>query len=58
MKMIKSIVHKTKNFRDAEAWDIKQHIQMSPEERQKTAKIPRERVYGKDCPDVRDMIRK
>ncbi len=48
------IVHKSKNFKEAEEYDIMQHIQMSPSERQAAAKKLRERYFGKNPPDVRD----
>jgi cytochrome c len=55
--MMKPIVHKATGFQDADAWDIAQHIQMTPEERQKAAKELRDRCYGKNAPDVRDKIK-
>ncbi len=55
--MMKPIVHKATSFQDADAWDIAQHIQMTPEERQKAAKELRDRCYGKNAPDVRDRIK-
>jgi len=55
---MKAVVHKAKNFQEAEAWDIEQQIQMSPHERQRVAKILRERFYGKACPDVRSRRNK
>ena len=53
---MKPIVHKATSFQDADAWDIEQHIKMTPEERRKVAKELRDRYYGKDAPDVRDKI--
>ncbi len=55
--MMKPIVHKATSFQDADAWDIAQHIKMTPEERQKAAKELRDRYYGKNAPDVRDKIK-
>ena len=52
--MIKRVVHKAKNFQEAEEWDILQNIRMTPEERQAAAKELRIRFYGKNVPDVRD----
>ena len=54
---MKRIIHKAKSFQEAEAWDIAQHIQMSPEQRQKAAKQLRDGFYGKNVPDVRDSIK-
>ena len=48
------IVHKAKNFIEADEYDIKQHTQMSSNERQAVAKKLRERHFGKNPPDLRD----
>ncbi len=48
------IVNKSKNFKEAEEYDILQHIQMSSSERQAAAKKLRERYFGKNSPDVRE----
>ena len=48
------IVFKTRDFKEAEEHDIKQNISMTPAERQEAAKKIREKVYGKDNPDVRE----
>ena len=53
--MLKRIIHKSKTFREAEEWDIQQHIQMTPEERQEVAAELRRRTFGRDAPDVRDV---
>jgi len=55
---MKRIVQKSKNFREAEEWDILQHIRMTPKERQDAAAELRKRVYGKDAPDVREAHRR
>ena len=49
------IAQKSRNFKEAEEYDIKQHIQMSPSERQSAAKKLRERYFGKNPPDLRDF---
>jgi hypothetical protein len=54
---MKRVVNKSKNPREAEDWDIQQQISMSPEERQKAARILKERVYGKDNPDIKEAER-
>jgi len=51
---MKRIVNKSKDFKDAENYDILQHISMTPEERQKIASKLKIRVYGKKCLDVRE----
>jgi hypothetical protein len=55
---MKRIVKKSNDFKDAEEWDILQHIKMSSEERQKAASELRMRVYGKNAPDVKKVSRK
>jgi len=51
---MKRIVHKAKNFEDAEKYDIWQHKILTPEHRQRIAYLLRLRVYGKKRPDVRE----
>ena len=51
------IVHVALDFDDARRWDVEQHISLTPEERQQAAKELRDRVYGADCPDVRETRR-
>jgi hypothetical protein len=47
------VYHKSNNFEEAESWDIDQHIQMTPEERQEAAKELRKRVYGENPADIK-----
>ena len=54
---MKRIVNISKNAKEAQQWDIKQHLNMSVEERQAAACILKERVYGKHCPDIREAER-
>jgi len=49
------VFRKSRNFAEAEEWDIQQHVQMTPEERQEAAYQLRKRVYGKKAPDVREF---
>ncbi len=51
---MKIAVNKSKDFQDAENYNILQHISMTPEERQKIAWKLKIRVYGKKCLDVRE----
>ncbi len=55
MKRVSNIAN---NFKEAEKWDILQNIQMRPEQRQKIAKVLRQRVYGKNTLDVREYYKK
>lgn len=54
---MKRVVNISKNAEEAQQWDIKQHLSMSVEERQTAARILKERVYGKNSPDVRKAER-
>ena len=47
------VVHIAKSFEEAEEWDIEQNLAMTPDERLEAAKELKERVYGKNPPDVR-----
>jgi len=51
---MKRILHKSRSFKEAEEWDIQQQISMNPQERLQAAKILRERVFGRNTPDVRE----
>jgi exonuclease III len=55
---MKKIAHKSTDFQDAEEWNIRQQIEMTPEERQTAAKELQRRVYGDKVPDVREAHRK
>ena len=46
--------HKSTSFEDAARWDREQQWAMTPDERIEIARTLRERVYGKDAPDVRE----
>lgn len=50
---MKPILHKARNFQEAEKYDINQHTGMSSSERLAAAKKLRDRYYGKNPPDVR-----
>ncbi|UCH96627.1 MAG: hypothetical protein JSV88_07195 [Candidatus Aminicenantes bacterium] len=49
------IVHIAKSFEEAEQWDIEQNLAMTPDDRLEAAKELKERVYGKNPPDVREV---
>jgi hypothetical protein len=53
IKVMERIVHKSTSFAEAQEWDIRQAIAMSPEERLAAAKVLRDRFYPPDSPDVR-----
>lgn len=51
------IVHIAKTHEDALRWDILQHVRMTPEERQATARVLKGRVFYPDAKDVREWHR-
>ncbi len=51
------VIHKSKSFKQAEEWDISQHISMTPDEHQEVAAELRKRVYGRGAVDVREAER-
>jgi hypothetical protein len=53
-RVMERVFKESKNFRQAEEWDILQHISMTPEQRQEASEQLRHRVYGNDAPDVRE----
>ncbi len=46
-------VNKSKSFAAAHEWDIRQHIELTPQERQRIARELKRRLYGASAPDVR-----
>ncbi len=51
---MKRVFNIAKNFKEAEEWDIYQHINMKPEERIKIVKQLEDAYFGKENPDVRE----
>lgn len=54
---MKRVVNISKNANEATNWDVQQQISMTPAKRQKAARILKERVYGKNVPDVKEAER-
>jgi hypothetical protein len=52
------IVNIAQNNDEAEKWDILQLIKMKPHERQRIAKILKEKFYGSNCKDVKEVYKK
>jgi hypothetical protein len=48
------IVHRATTHVEALAWDIEQHLAMSPEERQRAARALKRRVWPGPNKDVRE----
>jgi hypothetical protein len=54
---MKPVVHRATNHADALAWDIHQHVSMSPAERQAVARTLKRRAFPADAKDVRECHR-
>jgi len=50
---MKRIVHKTRDFKEAEEYDIMQHRMLTPEQRQRISYLLKIRVYGRKWHDIR-----
>ncbi len=48
------VVHRASNHAEARAWDIEQHVSMTPEERLRAARVLKDRAYPRDSKDVRE----
>jgi hypothetical protein len=55
---MKRVLNKSKDFKEAEEWDIMQNVRLTPEERQKAAAELRRRVFGKAMPAIRSLRKK
>jgi hypothetical protein len=53
-RKIARVVNIAKSFTEAEQWDIKQQINMTPNERMEILKVLKDRFYGPDAKDVRE----
>jgi hypothetical protein len=51
------IAHIARSFQAAAAWDRDQQRKMTPDERLAVAKVLRDRAFGTDAPDVRQVER-
>ncbi|MEJ5351539.1 MAG: hypothetical protein WHS65_08110 [Melioribacteraceae bacterium] len=51
---MKRIVNIAKSHAEAEEWDIKQQISLTPEERQRIAYELKIKAYGRNTKDVRE----
>lgn len=52
------IVHKAKSFAEAEEWDIRQQLAMTPTERILACRELQRRVFGPNAKDVRECHKK
>jgi hypothetical protein len=53
-RVLERTVHKSHDFETATKWDIHQHLELSPEERLRAARMLKERAFPSDAPDVRE----
>jgi hypothetical protein len=53
---VERVANKAIGFEEARRWERQQYAEMDPDERRRVAKVLRDRVYGKNCPDVRDAV--
>jgi hypothetical protein len=51
------VVHKAKSFAEADEWEIRQHLAMTPRERMRAARIIKDRLFPGKNPDVREWHR-
>ncbi len=52
--LVERVVHRASNHAEARAWDIEQHVSMTPEERLRAARVLKDRAYPRDSKDVRE----
>ena len=55
---MKRIVNIAKSHKEADEWDILQHIKLSPAERQKIAKRLKLKFYGRNTKELREYYKK
>ena len=51
------VVHKSSSHEEARRWDVKQHTEMTPEERLRAARVLKDRAFPPDAKDVREWHR-
>jgi hypothetical protein len=54
---VERVVNKSKSFAEAQEWDIRQHLEMTPDERMRAAKILKDRMFPGKNPDIREWHR-
>jgi len=52
---VKKVFHKSNNFKEAEEWDMIQHVRLTPEQRQKAAAELKKRVFGDEVRKIREV---
>jgi hypothetical protein len=51
------VANKARSFREADEWEIQQHLSMTPQERMRAAKLLKERMFPGKNPDIREWHR-
>lgn len=51
------VAHKARGFKEADEWEIRQHLAMTPRERMRAARVLKERMFPGKNPDVREWHR-
>jgi len=51
---MKRVFHKSKNFKEAEEWDVLQHARLTLDQRLKAAAELKKRAFGKKVPAIRE----
>lgn len=47
------VAHKARQFAEADEWDIRQQVSMTPRERMQAARELKSRLHPKPSPDIR-----
>ncbi len=50
---LEPVVHVSRGFEEAGAWDVAQQVSMTPRERMRAARVLKDRAFPADSPDVR-----
>jgi len=57
IRRMDAVAHKSKSFKEAAEWDIRQQLAMTPAQRMLVAKVLRQRAYPAGSKDVREWHR-
>lgn len=55
---LKRIVNIARTRKEADEWDVRQQLSLTPNERQKIAKILKEKYFGKNSKDLKEFHKK
>jgi hypothetical protein len=54
---VERIVHKAASFAEANEWEIRQHLELTPQQRMRAAKAIKERMFPGRNVDIREWHR-